>query len=418
MFSNTPEVQDEVGSGKVIYEDISMPIMTALIYYIYFGEVTINSCDKEEFLKSAKKVGMIGNKIMQHEENQISGSCATVKLNNMCVPSLSRRSSNSEALNEDETGESKSLFDTNSEDIISIIGDNKNRVEDHTDDEQIHDKNVDEYHQSIDNSTIEDQDSLSSRRSVLSNDEVQVYNDQKCIDIESEDLLQMPMEYDDGNDDQHENLIDTKSDIVFEVENNKDSINIVSQENIIEFTVSEDNEDEQDGEHHNILESIKGPPSFRCGSCTKSFNSKSNYKRHQLIHTGEKRTYKCLYCDKKFKRKEHMRKHENTHTGLKPFSCTLCDKKFNQNTFLTNHMRTHTGEKPYQCSVCLSRFTNLSASKLHMMTHTGEKPHQCAVCLSRFTFKSALKKHMRTHTGEKPYQCPDFPTHPPCLHTN
>ena len=51
---------------------------------------------------------------------------------------------------------------------------------------------------------------------------------------------------------------------------------------------------------------------YTCDVCSKSFTDVSNYKRHKLIHTGE-RHYKCDVCEKMFIHSHHLTVHKRTH---------------------------------------------------------------------------------------------------------
>ena len=63
----------------------------------------------------------------------------------------------------------------------------------------------------------------------------------------------------------------------------------------------------------NPYKQVTGPVTD-CPVCGKSF-SKSNYKSHMLIHTGEK-PYKCSMCDKRFKLKHHLKGHMLVHMNF------------------------------------------------------------------------------------------------------
>ncbi len=151
---------------------------------------------------------------------------------------------------------------------------------------------------------------------------------------------------------------------------------------------------------------------FKCNHCGRIFTKKINYKKHELIHTGEK-NYKCTTegCGKSFTQSNDLTKHIRTHTKEKPYNCTIgeCRKSFAQPNHLTKHTRTHTGEKPYKCTVegCGKSFSESYSRVKHIRTHTGEKNYKCTIegCGNSFSESCSLTAHIRTHTGEKPYKC-------------
>jgi len=76
--------------------------------------------------------------------------------------------------------------------------------------------------------------------------------------------------------------------------------------------------------------------------CESLFNSMSNRKRHERLHSGEK-PHKCEYlgCGKSFARKYDLKVHFRTHTKEKPYTCEVagCGKKFSRNSSLREHER-------------------------------------------------------------------------------
>nr|XP_057932775.1 zinc finger protein 2-like isoform X2 [Doryrhamphus excisus] len=54
--------------------------------------------------------------------------------------------------------------------------------------------------------------------------------------------------------------------------------------------------------------------------------------------------------------------------------CQHCDKTFNDRSNMKRHTRLHTGEKPFQCSVCDKRFSLKTNWRLHMTIHTDSLP--------------------------------------------
>ena len=67
---------------------------------------------------------------------------------------------------------------------------------------------------------------------------------------------------------------------------------------------------------------------FKCNTCGKNFNQKSNLKTHvRAVHENIK-TKVCDTCQKRFGQERHLVNHILTvHQNLKLFQCEFCNKK-------------------------------------------------------------------------------------------
>uniref|UniRef100_A0A8C5M928 C2H2-type domain-containing protein n=1 Tax=Leptobrachium leishanense TaxID=445787 RepID=A0A8C5M928_9ANUR len=149
----------------------------------------------------------------------------------------------------------------------------------------------------------------------------------------------------------------------------------------------------------------QGENSLSC-SCGKCFHKLKYFRRHQMVHSGEK-PFPCSQCGKSFKLKATLKSHERIHTGEKPFSCSECGKCFRQRSGRNTHQKIHTGEKPFSCFECGKCFIEKPRLLAHMRIHTGEKPFSCTECGRCFTNYSNLLAHRKIHNGDKPFPCPE-----------
>lgn len=217
----------------------------------------------------------------------------------------------------------------------------------------------------------------------------------------------------------------------------------------------------------NNLDASNSPTSaertYKCSSCFKTFNHKSNLLVHERIHSGDK-TYRCLECGKHFSQRTSLMVHLRTHTGEMPYSCLQCRRRFRQQSNLLYHIKTNTvqgqlnctpenlpgspiiprlepvveasmssnmeaspgpppswvhleaspkndtpslevGKAEYHCPACDKVFTHQSNLLVHQRIHSGERTYHCHECNRQFSQRTSLMIHLRTHTGEMPYSC-------------
>ncbi|XP_013890050.1 zinc finger protein 708 [Austrofundulus limnaeus] len=143
---------------------------------------------------------------------------------------------------------------------------------------------------------------------------------------------------------------------------------------------------------------------FSCGSCHKSFDSAASLKKHELIHTGD-RKHTCSQCGRSFFYKATYQYHLRIHSGERPFACDVCGERFIIRQALVSHSLQHSGEKPHKCEQCGKTFRIYTNYLRHLRIHTGEKPYECEVCGVRFRQLGHVKFHMQVHTGERPLSC-------------
>ena len=82
------------------------------------------------------------------------------------------------------------------------------------------------------------------------------------------------------------------------------------------------------------------------------------------------------------------------------FACSVCAKPFASKSQLRRHELIHAPEKQHSCQVCSRVFTFAYNLKVHLRLHTGEKPYTCFDCGRRFKHRSSLQAHAATHANE------------------
>ncbi|XP_061725731.1 endothelial zinc finger protein induced by tumor necrosis factor alpha-like isoform X2 [Cydia pomonella] len=110
-----------------------------------------------------------------------------------------------------------------------------------------------------------------------------------------------------------------------------------------------------------------GVKPFSCEVCQKRCSEKGSLKTHMRTHTGEKPFF-CEICPERFTYSSSLKAHMRYHTR-EMFSCGTCSKQCSRLNDLKKHEKIHTGEKRYSCDLCKRRFTEKHSLARHIRTH-------------------------------------------------
>jgi len=145
--------------------------------------------------------------------------------------------------------------------------------------------------------------------------------------------------------------------------------------------------------YHKTNEKI--PKKFKCSNCDEEFDTINEQRSHNISVHGSQTWKVCQICGKTVK-SQCLWSHEKSHNE-NMFKCEVCGKAFNTKTRYREHERIHTGEKPYVCQVCGAKFSRSNHLARHRLVHSGEKPHVCNLCGRGFNQPGNLKTHMKSH---------------------
>lgn len=187
--------------------------------------------------------------------------------------------------------------------------------------------------------------------------------------------------------------------------------------------------------HENQIVKKSDECTYQCKLCPKSFRSKANLDKHDLIsHSdGHVISFPCDQCKKIFSSNSFLTKHkENSHAinfmcshdgcrrGFptedklemhllvheeKSFMCNICGKLFNNRGNFQGHMNVHDTERKYECEVCKKAFKTKDVLGKHKRIHGETRQFCCEICGWGFNQSGSLRKHMDSHMNIKRYQC-------------
>lgn len=140
-----------------------------------------------------------------------------------------------------------------------------------------------------------------------------------------------------------------------------------------------------------------------CTLCKFTCKRPSHLKRHMIAHTGD-RPWKCQHCPKQFAQKTDFNRHQSIHSILFEFHCSQCGRGFPDSPTAQKH-ESKCKTKRYSCDQCTYVTFSIGNLELHMRKHTGERPFACDVCDRRFTRVSHLNQHVKLHAEDFDLHC-------------
>ena len=157
------------------------------------------------------------------------------------------------------------------------------------------------------------------------------------------------------------------------------------------------------------------PGGHQSPDCPYQTRQSSNFKKHRIIHTGEK-PYACGECSYKTNRKGHLFRHKLTHEKSllgtkrpvklpKLHQCPECMYQTMNSSYIKTHIKRHTVN--LQCQECPYQAESIYKLKQHRRNHTVKSRHCCSECSFKSAHKKVLVKHKLIHfrDGEKQYSC-------------
>lgn len=179
----------------------------------------------------------------------------------------------------------------------------------------------------------------------------------------------------------------------------------------------------------------QGPTQHKCDTCGKCFPRFYSLRRHQIMHSGEKK-FKCPICNMSFShvynRNRHVKRHVNRSNPSLRRQPLSSNGRGNQENFpstrdgmassqrlpMTENLSKLTdpsigavskdqttgspssSSRPFRCNDCYKCFTTEERLVKHTAVHLSDdshKPLACSFCDKRFLNNSALSCHLKIH---------------------
>ncbi|XP_067013653.2 fez family zinc finger protein 1 [Anabrus simplex] len=108
---------------------------------------------------------------------------------------------------------------------------------------------------------------------------------------------------------------------------------------------------------------------FNCQICDKAFATAGRLQHHVIVHSDN--NFQCDICLKEYVYKVSLNRHMRLAHQGKPekIRCFCCTRKFTTYDGFRKHLLVHTGERNFKCSVCKNSFANFYTLSTHLLEH-------------------------------------------------
>lgn len=147
---------------------------------------------------------------------------------------------------------------------------------------------------------------------------------------------------------------------------------------------------------------------FECYFCKENFDSKSEFKHHLLVHSGE--AFSCHLCEKKYNKPDRLSRHLVEH-GIEVKTELFVDESDSDSDEDDSDddekdiKRRSQPTPKFNCEKCGVNFASEKYYKLHIdYKKCNNEAYTCFVCNTVFSGQKALRRHSFTHNAER-YTC-------------